>query len=628
MSDNAKPTILNVDDDDANRYAVSRTLRQEGFEVIEAANGAEALRLVRANPDLVILDVNLPDIDGFEVCQRTKTDPATALIPVLMLSATYTDDQFRVIGLESGAEGYLTQPVESTVLLAYVKALLRARQAEAALREGEEHYRAFIAHSSEAIWRLELEEPISADLPEDKQIQLLYQHAYVAEANEAMARMHGFPSATDVVGTRLGQLLPLLSPHNAQYLRTLIRSGYRATEVESREMDQQANVKYFMNSFMGIVEDGSLVRAWGVKRDITERKQMEEALRESAEKYRNLVENINDVLFATDEKGVLTYISPPIKPISGYSPSEIIGRPFSEFIHQKDVPRLRQQFQKVMSGHIEPSEYRIVTKSGEIRWVRSSSRPILEGNRPLGLQGRLEDVTERKQVEEMKDNLIRDVSHELKTPLAKMQMSVEMLMEIMGSPNMGRQFKAATLSEIVLGNVQRLQRTVNSILDLSSLESGRVTYHKTKVQPEKLIGQAILDMRPLAEAKGLELVAELPEGLPQIEGDREKLFHVLTNLVDNAVKFSDQGKIVISAEEKAHEVEIAVSDSGCGILRENLGRVFERFCQENPSIPGAGIGLAICKTIVEAHGGKIWAESAGRGHGTTIRFTLPVEGKR
>ena len=99
----------------------------------------------------------------------------------------------------------------------------------------------------------------------------------------------------------------------------------------------------------------------------------------------------------------------------------------------------------------------------------------------------------------------------------------------------------------------------------------------------------------------------------------------MTNLVGNAVKFSDQGKIVVSAKKKkAHEIEIAVSDSGRGIPREDLDRVFERFWQDNPSIPGAGIGLAICKTIVEAHGGKIWAESAGRGQGTTVRFTLPV----
>jgi signal transduction histidine kinase len=230
---------------------------------------------------------------------------------------------------------------------------------------------------------------------------------------------------------------------------------------------------------------------------------------------------------------------------------------------------------------------------------------------------------ERKRLERMKDNLIRDVSHELKTPLAKMQMSVEKLIETVGAPSIDRQ-EVAKVSEIVAGNVQRLQHTVNNILDLSSLESGRIPYHITRVQPKNLISQVILDMQLLAETKGLKLVAALSEDLPQVEGDREKLLRVLTNLVDNAVKFTEQGKIVISAEKKAHEVEIAVSDSGRGILRKNLNRAFDRFWQERASVPGAGVGLAICKTIVEAHGGKIWAESAGRGQGTTARFTLPI----
>ncbi|MBU4184844.1 MAG: response regulator [Proteobacteria bacterium] len=133
MSDKPNITILNVDDHDDSRYAVSEIVRHEGFGVMEAASGAEALKLVKENPDLVLLDVKLPDINGFEVCRRIKADPATSLIPVLLLSATYLDDQSRVKGLESGADGYLRQPIAPLVLIAYVKSLLRVRQAEEAL---------------------------------------------------------------------------------------------------------------------------------------------------------------------------------------------------------------------------------------------------------------------------------------------------------------------------------------------------------------------------------------------------------------------------------------------------------------------------------------------------------------
>jgi PAS domain S-box-containing protein len=133
--------------------------------------------------------------------------------------------------------------------------------------------------------------------------------------------------------------------------------------------------------------------------DIAGRMRAEGALRESEKKYRNLVENINDVIFSTDKNGVITYISPSIKPMSGYSPSEIIGRSFSEFLNHDDLTRILNQFQRVLSGVIEQSEYRIIIKSGEIRWVRSSIRPILEGDLPIGLQGTITDITDRKLVE-------------------------------------------------------------------------------------------------------------------------------------------------------------------------------------------------------------------------------------
>jgi PAS domain S-box-containing protein len=146
------PTILHVDDTDAQRYAISRVLRHAGFEVLEARTGRQALEIVERLPDLVILDVNLPDISGFAVCKQIKANEATARIPVLHLSATMVSTGARVAGLDGGADGYLVQPVEPEELVATIRALLRVRKAEEALWKSEQQYRLFFETNPLACW--------------------------------------------------------------------------------------------------------------------------------------------------------------------------------------------------------------------------------------------------------------------------------------------------------------------------------------------------------------------------------------------------------------------------------------------------------------------------------------------
>ncbi len=146
------------------------------------------------------------------------------------------------------------------------------KKAEEALMKSEARYRAFIANSSEGIWRYELEEPVPTSLPEGEQIELFYKHAYLAECNDAMARMYGFEKAGDMIGVRLAETMPRSDPRNINYLRDLIRSGYRLEKEETYEKDVHGNIHVFLNNYIGVVENGFLVRAWGVQRDITAQK--------------------------------------------------------------------------------------------------------------------------------------------------------------------------------------------------------------------------------------------------------------------------------------------------------------------------------------------------------------------
>ena len=151
------------------------------------------------------------------------------------------------------------------------------RRALEEARRSEESYRSFITHSTEGIWRFELDQPIPTDAPVGDQIDAFYAHAYLAECNDAMARMYGFASADELSGARLGDLLPRTDPHNVEYLAAFVRAGYRLADAESHELDRDGNEKVFVNNLTGIVENGRLVRAWGTQRDATEQKRAEEA---------------------------------------------------------------------------------------------------------------------------------------------------------------------------------------------------------------------------------------------------------------------------------------------------------------------------------------------------------------
>ncbi len=157
-----------------------------------------------------------------------------------------------------------------------VAMVIERKRTEEALRESEDRYRSFVQLSSEGIWRSELEVPVSIELSEDLQIEHIFQHSYIAECNEAMARMYGLERAEDLLGKYVRDLLVSSDPHNIEYQRRFIRSGYRLIDAESHEMDKQGNAKYFMNNSVGIVENGFLVRIWGSQRDITERRKSEE----------------------------------------------------------------------------------------------------------------------------------------------------------------------------------------------------------------------------------------------------------------------------------------------------------------------------------------------------------------
>ncbi|OOP55848.1 MAG: hypothetical protein AYP45_12525 [Candidatus Brocadia carolinensis] len=228
-------------------------------------------------------------------------------------------------------------------------------------------------------------------------------------------------------------------------------------------------------------------------------------------------------------------------------------------------------------------------------------------------------------LDQMKDKMIRDVSHELKSPVAQVQMAIDLWSAEVKKPHIDRS-KEEKFGKIISNSLQRLRKTIGSILDLSVLESGRLVFRKELIQMDELVLQITAVMRLLTEKKGLSLINHVNQKLPGIIGDKDEIHRVVTNLIDNAIKYTEKGEIHVFLEQKDAFIEFAVKDTGIGIglPKDQFGKLFERFFQERPRIDGAGVGLAICKNIIDAHKGTLWVESEGRGKGSTFKFILPI----
>lgn len=251
-------TVLNVDDDEASREATSWLLRGQGYDVAEAGTGHEALDRIAEQPDLVVLDVRLPDVDGFEICRRLKSNPGTGRIPVLMLSGIYLNNDAKVEGLESGADGYLTKPVEPAVLIATVKALLRMRQAETAARASGSRWRAIIETEPESV-------------------QLIAADGTLLEVNPAGLAMLEVDNAADVVGTSL--LDWIASPYRAAFraLTDAVCNGDTGT-LEFEIIGAKGGHRWMETRAVPLLQDSQGPVMLAVTRDMTLQKQAHQAL--------------------------------------------------------------------------------------------------------------------------------------------------------------------------------------------------------------------------------------------------------------------------------------------------------------------------------------------------------------
>ncbi len=351
-----------------------------------------------------------------------------------------------------------------------------------------------------------------------------------------------------------------------------------------------------------------------------------EALEESEEKYRLIVENASDIIFTLKADGEMVLLN---RGFSGCNREEVLREGLSLFLllHNEDS---RREFQEALETVMRdkravlnvPATHNYRGSKTEIFYLVNLT-PVLDlQNEVKMIQGVMRDVTELRRIDIMKESLIRDVAHELKTPAAKFEMALTWFEREMDKQN--EKQKYAEILSILQNNTRRLMDTISSIMDLTKLESGVERIERTEMDLNALLGQMTAEMKPMAEKKKLKLESNLQKGALKVSADGHMLYRLFSNLIQNAIKYTESGKIVVASAREGDQAHVTIQDTGIGIEEEDLERVFDRFVQKTAASMGIGVGLTICRDITTLHSGKIWAESAGLGQGSIFHVLLPT----
>jgi signal transduction histidine kinase len=360
--------------------------------------------------------------------------------------------------------------------------------------------------------------------------------------------------------------------------------------------------------------------------DITDRKRADEAVRHAHRQTELLLSSITSILIGVTPKGEVNYWNSVAESTFRIPASEVIGQPFVRCGIQWDVSKIESGISECQkkSAAVQLDDVLYQRPDGEKGFVGLTIIPIQEeGEEHLWYLLFGAEVTKRRQLERLKDEFISTVSHELRTPLSITKEGVSLVLDRVSGPINAQQEKILLTSK---DNIDRLARIIDSLLDISKIEAGRVELKKGLFNLVSLAQQVVNAFELRAKEKGLLLKMFAPKKDIEVYVDADKIIQVLTNLVANAIKFTESGYVELALSEDDEEVTCSVMDTGIGFSKEDLPRVFTKFQQFGRSPgggeKGTGLGLVIAKGLVELHHGKIWVESK-LAKGTQFTFTLP-----
>jgi len=369
--------------------------------------------------------------------------------------------------------------------------------------------------------------------------------------------------------------------------------------------------------------------------DITGRRQAEEALLESEERFRSIVENSHDGIVILDDAYRVIYVNDKLCQMSGYSHEEVIGQDFRKFLDEESKQLLAERYIRRQRGEEVPPryEFNIVRKDGQKRRVEISSSVIKDSAGKVKTVAQILDITERKKAQQARERLSQQlqakvseletfsygIAHDLRSPLVSIEGFSRLLREDIQNQKVENVQEDIRLLE---SGVRKMQQFLNRTLEYS--RAGQLVNQATNISFGKIVNEAITEFN--GQISSIGAAVSRADKFPRVYADKVRIAEVLTNLIQNSIKYRDKTvplKIEVGHYPSGNEIVFFVRDNGTGIEESETEKVFDLFYRGSTEGEGSGTGLAIVKKIIEAHGGRIWVQQGQAGKGTTMCFTLP-----
>jgi len=622
--------ILLVEDDPGEVQRIEAMLigaPGPAFRVQAAADLAGGLAALGKDKfDAVLLDLFLPDSSGLTTLTRAQA--AAPQVPLIVLYGGPGDRQLLAESARQGAVGFVFKARTDAARLFHTLlfAVERQRREQAACRK-ERKYHLLIENMKDAYYEIDLA-------------------GNFTYANK-MSLIHLGRTSQQLIGLNNREFTP---PDVAKQMYKAFSEVYRtgnSGKVITTTLVRPDGSTIEVELCISLIRDeqGHPIGFSGISRDVTAKVAAQKALEKSEEKYRNILNNIQDAYFETEFNGQMLFFNPAAASITGYSPAELRSMDHRGYMDEENAAKVHRAYRRIYeTGKPNRSlQYEITTKSGQRRCLESSiSLMHDEQGRAVAFRGVARDITQRKAVQlelarakekaeeatRAKSEFLANMSHEIRTPMNGIMGMYNLLQ---GTPLTAEQ---ADFVETGQRSAGALLAVINDILDFSKMEAGKLEIESIDFDLRKTIDDLVATPARQAHEKGLELVYKIDHEVPSLlMGDPGRLRQAVVNLMSNAVKFTIEGEVAlfVSLQEETRSkvaIRFTFKDTGIGIAKVDQARLFKSFQQVDSSTTrrfgGTGLGLAITKRLVELMGGRMGVESKP-GQGSTFWFTAVFE---